>query len=298
MKLAIVIAALVSLSQLANATWNTSKCPNGFEVASGDTIYTAVAGSNYAVTCAWVNYNYQINPYFDPCNLQVTQCIYPPPPGTSTACSSRCNCCQAAASALNTYGNYYGTPTQGYWGWGSTSSCPAGQYAVQQGDTFYKLGGSNGAGMCAWLNANPNVDPCSLTIGKCINQPTTGVTSTQCYAQNSGYYTYPTYSCGFPLPTGSWGTYNGPIGWGGWGGSSGSGTSCNCAAGQYCVQPGDTFCKLAGGNANTACSWSLANNRLASTSLWVGQCINNPFNTGGVYSYQNTYGYNSCGYTC
>lgn len=295
MKFALVIVALVSLSQLANATWYSSRCPNGFEVASGDTIYTAVAGSNYAVTCAWVNYNYQVSSNFDPCNLKVGDCIYPPPAGTSTQCSSRCNCCQAAATAPNNYGNYYGTPTQGYWnygGWSSTQSCPAGQYAVQSGDTFYRLGGNSGAGMCAWLNANPNVDPCKLQIGQCVNQPTTGYTSTQCYAQNSGYYSYSTYSCGFPLPSGNWGTYNGPV----YGG--GSGTWCNCGPGQYCVQPGDTFCKLAGGNSNTACSWSVANNRLAATALYVGQCINNPFNNGGVYSYSQTYGYNSCGYTC
>lgn len=174
-------------------------CPAGtYQVKSGDTLW-ALGGSNWGGACAWINANAYpaVSSTVNPCNLQVGQCLNPPTSSTSTTCPSNLS----SYSCLNTYGTpsgayygtgyytgtYYGSSTATYYyyntgtatgyysnpyGYGTGNwGCNYGQRTIQSGDTFWALGGGQ-AGACAWIAANPGVDPCNLRAGYCLNQPT------------------------------------------------------------------------------------------------------------------------------
>ena len=124
------------------------------------------------------------------------------------------------------------------------------QYTVQSGNTFWQLGGSTWAGMCAWLNANPGVDPCNLKIGQCVNAPVSGYTSTTCNSADLAW------SCVSTLgyPTGTYygsGYYSGP--------TYSTSVSSYCGYNQRQVASGDTIWNIAGQTWPNTCAWLNAN---------------------------------------
>lgn len=184
------------------STATTSTCPAGtYQVKSGDTLW-ALGGSNWGGACAWINANTYptVSSTVNPCNLQVGQCINWPSSSTSTYCPSNYN----TYSCLNTYGTpsgayygsgyytgpYYGSSTgtgtyTGYYsnpyGYGTGNwACSSSQRTIQSGDSFWALGSSSQAGACAWMAANPDVDPCNLRVGYCLNQPTYTNSNSNC----------------------------------------------------------------------------------------------------------------------
>lgn len=237
-------------------------CPAGFyQIKSGDTFY-ALGGNNWGGACSWWN----ANPGLNPCGLQVGQCVVAPTSTTGTYCGSGASTAyNGCYSGLNNApSNYYGSGSYNGYSYG----CPAGYYQIKSGDTYYGLAGSNWAGACAWLNANPSYNPCNLQPGQCVNYPVSG-TNTQCpyntantysscysglnYAGNywgSGAYSYPSNSNTHGYPT--------------------------CSYGQRTIASGDTFWNYAGGSQAGACAWMAANPGVDPCSLWVGYCVNNP----------------------
>ena len=114
----------------------------------------------------------------NPCGLQAGQCVVAPTGTTGSYCGSGAataygGCYNGLNGApSNYYGNgWYNGPSYGPSYGQQQVGCPAGQYQIKSGDTFYSLGNYNNGGACTWVNANTNVNPCKLTPGQCVNNP-------------------------------------------------------------------------------------------------------------------------------
>lgn len=169
----------------------------------------------------------------------------------------------------------------------------SGGYKIQLGDTFSKLAYNDASVTCAWINANPGVDPCKLIPGQCVNSPIVGYTKSQCdlsvyscggynnyYWGNwgSNYYTGPYYNTGYNSGNNGY-YYSNPYGYGtgNW----------QCGSGQHVIQEGEYLWKLANGDRAAVCAWLSANPGVNVYDLKPGYCLNQP--TSVNYNNPNCY---------